>query len=138
MPVANPGPLRDVVRAARRSLPEPVKAIYRSCWRLSPSRKIARVGTAHRRLPISGEFGKERGAPIDRYYIDNFVRHHSGASKYSPGAIHGHVLEIGEDSYTRRFGLGVERVDILDASPENPLATIVAISPTAAAFLRYL
>jgi SAM-dependent methyltransferase len=116
-------PRSAVHRAARRFLPEPVKAVYR---RYKPSRRIARVGTARRRQPISREFGMDRGGPIDRYYIDNFLRRHSGLSEYAPGAIHGHVLEIGEHTYTRRFGLGVDRVDILDASPENPQGTLVA------------
>ncbi len=68
----------------------------------------------------------ERGTPIDRYYIEDFLRRHSGASEYAPGAVHGRVVEIGEDTYTRKFGLGVDQIDILDASPENPRATIVA------------
>jgi SAM-dependent methyltransferase len=120
------GPRSAVRRAVGRFLPEPVKAAYRRYRRLSPLRRIARIGTARRLLPISRNFGMDRGDPVDRYYIDDFMRRHSGASKYAPGSVHGHVLEIGEDSYTRRFGLGVDRVDILDVSPENPAATIVA------------
>jgi SAM-dependent methyltransferase len=116
-----------VRRAARRYLPEPVKAdLYRRYRRLRLPRVIARVGTPRRLLPVSRVFGFDRGNPIDRYYIDNFLGRHSGFSEYTPGAIHGHVLEIGDDTYTRQFGLGVDRVDILDASPENPRATIVA------------
>jgi SAM-dependent methyltransferase len=116
-----------VRRAARRLLPAAVRdSIHRRCRRLSPPRSIARLGTARRLLPVSRAFGSDRGKPIDRYYIDDFMRRHSGASHYTPGAIHGHVLEIGEDTYTRRFGLGVDRIDVLDASPENPRGTIVA------------
>jgi SAM-dependent methyltransferase len=70
--------------------------------------------------------GMARGRAIDRYYIEDFLHRHSGASEYAPGAIHGQVLEIGNDVYTRKFGRGVDRIDILDASPENPLSTIVA------------
>jgi SAM-dependent methyltransferase len=77
-------------------------------------------------LPVSRDFGGDRGSPIDRYYIEDFLRRHGGLSDYAPGAIHGHVLEVGDDMYTRQFGLGVDRVDILDASPENPRGTIVA------------
>ena len=114
-------------RAARRLLPAPMRAsIHRRYQRLSPPRPIARLGTPRRLLPVSREFGSDRGSPIDRYYIDDFMCRHSGASEYAPGAIHGHVLEIGEDTYTRRFGLGIDRVDVLDASPENPRGTIVA------------
>lgn len=48
--------------------------------------------------PISRTFGLDRGTPIDRYYIDGFIaRHHHD--------IKGCVVEIGDDRYTRRFGL---------------------------------
>jgi SAM-dependent methyltransferase len=114
-------------RLARQFLPGPVRAdIQRRYRRLFSPRPIARLGTPHRLLPISRNFGIERGSPIDRYYIEDFLRRHGGLSDYSPGAIHGHVLEIGEDIYTQQFGLGVDRVDVLDASAENPRATIVA------------
>jgi SAM-dependent methyltransferase len=123
---------RSIARRAFDVLPSPIQGHlrrYRRCLRryrrvLSP-RAIARRGIPRRPLPISRNFGVERGDPIDRYYIDDFLRRHSGASEYTPGAIHGHVLEIGEDTYTRRFGLGVDRVDVLDASHENPRGTIV-------------
>jgi hypothetical protein len=39
----------------------------------------------------------ERGQPIDRYYIEHFLARHAGD-------IHGRVLEIGDNTYTRRFG----------------------------------
>jgi SAM-dependent methyltransferase len=114
-------------RVARRFLPGPVRAgISLRYRRLFSPRQIARLGTAHRLLPVSRNFGFERGRPIDRYYIEDFLRRHSGQSEYAPGAIHGHVLEVGDDNYTRQFGLGVDRIDILHASPENPRATIVA------------
>jgi SAM-dependent methyltransferase len=118
----------SIVRgAARRLLPASVRgSILRRYRRLSPPRPIARLGTPRRLLPISRQFGSDRGSPIDRYYIEDFLRRHSGAAEYAPGAIRGHVLEVGEDTYTRRFGLGVARVDVLDASPENPRGTIIA------------
>ena len=53
-----------------------MKAIYRRYRRLSPACQSARFGT-RRRLPISREFGVDRGDPIDRYYIDDFLRRHS-------------------------------------------------------------
>lgn len=40
-------------------------------------------------------------------------------------AITGRVLEIGDDSYTRRFGHDVVTSDVLHALPGNPAATIV-------------
>jgi SAM-dependent methyltransferase len=114
-------------RAARRFLPKSVRSsLSRRSRRLWSPRLIARLGAPRRLVPVRREFGAARGRPIDRYYIDDFLQRYSGSSTYSPGSIHGRVLEIGEDTYTRRFGLGVDRVDILDASPENPKGTIVA------------
>ncbi len=114
-------------RIARRVLPEPIKTgIRRHYLRLRPSRLTVRIGTPRRLLPISREYGYDRGDPIDRYYIDQFLRRHSGESEYTQGAIHGHVLEVGDDCYSQEFGLGVDRVDILHVSTENPEATIVA------------
>ncbi len=47
--------------------------------------------------PISRQFGTERGTPIDRYYIDEFLKQHSEF-------IGGEVLEIEDNTYTARFG----------------------------------
>jgi SAM-dependent methyltransferase len=56
-----------------------------------------RFGDLRRLNPISTEWGMERGQPIDRYYLEGFLSTH-----YRD--IHGHVLEIGTDKYTRKFG----------------------------------
>lgn len=70
--------------------------------------------------PISRDFGYDRGQPIDRYYIENFLDRHRAD-------IHGHVLEVQGDTYTRRFGCDrVTRSDILHVQPGAPKATIVA------------
>jgi SAM-dependent methyltransferase len=70
--------------------------------------------------PVSQEFGYDRGMPIDRYYIEQFL----GANRET---IHGHVLEIGDDEYTRRFGAErVSRADVLHVREGNPKATLVA------------
>jgi len=75
---------------------------------------------ARRMTPISRAWGYDRGKPIDRYYIENFLALHSED-------VHGRVLEIGDNAYTQRFGgKRVSRSDVLDVSKENPQATIVA------------
>jgi len=74
-------------------------------------------------FPISRQFGFDRGQPIDRYYIESFLRKHSDT-------IHGHVLEIGDDKYTREFGARVARSDVLDVAGGRH-ATIVADLATA-------
>ncbi|MGX9147962.1 methyltransferase domain-containing protein [Mesorhizobium sp. 128a] len=70
--------------------------------------------------PLGRAFGGDRGTPLDRYYIENFLGRHAGDFK-------GRVAEIGDDVYTRRFGGDrVVRSDIID-SPQsaNPCATIM-------------
>jgi SAM-dependent methyltransferase len=64
-------------------------------------------------------YGFDRGTPIDRVYIERFLGRHASD-------ISGHVLEVGDDSYTRRFGGGrVQSVEVLDATAANPKATLV-------------
>jgi SAM-dependent methyltransferase len=75
-------------------------------------------GTLRRTTPLSDYWGYDRGTPIDRYYIERFLDEYRGD-------IHGHVLEVKNSDYTRRFGKGVECSDVVDIDPANPLATIV-------------
>lgn len=76
-------------------------------------------GNLRRVTPISREFGYDRGLPIDRYYIENFL-----AS--SAEDIQGHVLEIADATYTRSFGGDrVTTSDVLNVAEGNPEATIV-------------
>ncbi len=70
--------------------------------------------------PISTHFGYDRGQPIDRHYIENFLSQHKND-------VHGRVLEIGDNTYTKQFGGNrVKQSDILYAVEGNPSATIVA------------
>jgi glycosyltransferase involved in cell wall biosynthesis len=79
-----------------------------------------RFGNLRRVTPISLEFGYDRGQPIDRYYIESFLARQAED-------IHGRTLEIGDDSYTRRFGGNrVTASDVLHVTEGNPRATIVA------------
>jgi SAM-dependent methyltransferase len=100
--------------------------LARRLRRLTKPRRVGCRGTPHRLLPVGRDFGFSRGKPIDRFYIEDFLRRQGGASEYTPGAIHGRVLEVADDAYTRQFGLSVDSIDIVDASLENPRATIVA------------
>src|SRR5690242_8091739 len=114
-------------RIARAVLPKSVRGdVYKRLRRQWPPSLLVRAILHRRLVPLSRHFGFDRGKPIDRFYIEDFVRRHSGASEYTPGAIYGKVLEIGSDTYALEFGLGVEHIDVLDASLENPKATIVA------------
>ena len=78
------------------------------------------LGDLRRLEPVSRTFGFDRGQPIDRFYIEQFLGDHQAD-------VHGHVLEIGDDAYTRRFGGDrVTHRDVLHATDDNPKATIVA------------
>jgi len=81
--------------------------------------KPVRWGNLRRVIPVSHVFGFDRGQPIDRYYIEVFLKKRSAD-------IRGRVLEIADDFYTRRFGGDRVTVsDVLHAVPGNPHATIV-------------
>lgn len=85
----------------------------------SPAKNRIRFGSLRRLTPISRHFGYDRGLPVDRYYIENFLNHHSSDIK-------GRVLEIGDDSYTRQFGGDrVTQRDVLHVTEGNPIATFV-------------
>ncbi len=80
----------------------------------------ADLGRLHRLSPISSVFGYDRGTPIRRYYIENFLTGNAAD-------IRGKVLEIGDNTYTRKFGGGrVSCSDVLDVREGNPRATFVA------------
>jgi len=68
--------------------------------------------------PLDRDFGYGRGRPIDRYYIERFLAAHAAD-------IRGRVLEVGDSSYTTRFGAArVTARDVLHIQPEQPQATI--------------
>ncbi len=87
--------------------------------RLHRLRRPAWLGTIRRITPLSDEWGFERGTPVDRYYIEQFLDQESHR-------IRGRVLEVADSGYTSRFGQGVERSDVLDIDARNPAATFVA------------
>jgi SAM-dependent methyltransferase len=82
------------------------------------------LGTLRRTQPLSDVWGFDRGTPVDRYYIESFLQKHREA-------IQGHALEVKDNAYIERFGIGVSQTDILDIDPNNPHATIVADLATA-------
>ena len=69
--------------------------------------------------PASDSWGWDRGRPIDRLYIEGFLREHAAD-------IRGRVLEVKDDEYARVFGRDPDRVAVLDVDPANPAATLVA------------
>ena len=68
--------------------------------------------------PLSTDWGFDRGLPVDRYYIERFLGTHSAD-------IRGRILEVAEDTYSRRFGGSkLQRQDILSLAPDDA-ATII-------------
>jgi SAM-dependent methyltransferase len=87
--------------------------------RLERLRRPAWLGTIRRTTPLSDHWGRERGTPVDRYYIERFLAQEREA-------IRGRVLEVMNADYTERFGAAVEGRDVLDIDSTNEAATIVA------------
>jgi glycosyltransferase involved in cell wall biosynthesis/SAM-dependent methyltransferase len=115
---------KDLVkRAARRTLPSPVHRWLRARrerHRARPAPAAVDFGGLRRVTPVGRLLGRDRGLPIDRYYIERFLT--ANADR-----IRGHVLELDDDRYTRAFGGDrVTRSDVLHVNPTNPRATIVA------------
>ena len=77
-------------------------------------------GNFYRTTPISPIFGIDRGFPIERYYIEQFLE------KYSED-IQGRCLELGDAFYITKFGRDrVTEADVLHYVEGNPEATIIA------------
>lgn len=103
---------------ARRHLPPAVtNRIKALLGRGAPALGKVQMGDLARKRPISWHYGYDRGTPIDRYYIENFLDRHTSD-------VRGRVLEIGDDSYSRRFGSGITQQDVLHVDPHAPGATI--------------
>ncbi len=95
--------VRNVLHTARR-------------MRGSAALRIGRISSSH---PLSSVYGYDRGTPIDRLYIETFLAETSAD-------IRGNVLEVGDDSYSRRFGGNrIRKQDVLHVHAGNPSATIV-------------
>jgi hypothetical protein len=79
---------------------------------LSKRYRKLRWGTFRSLEPVSRLFGFDRGTPIRRYYIDQFLSSHRDK-------IRGRVLEVADDLYARRFGAGLIQVDVLNPNPDS-------------------
>ena len=110
---------------------ERMKQLVRKAARTELGRRIAGaifeppVGTVawgdlRRTIPLNRHFGHGRGEFIDRSYIESFLADNAHL-------VRGTVLEVADDTYTRRYGSNrVDRCDVLHAEEGNPGATVVA------------
>ena len=107
---------------AKRTLPSPVQHWLRTqlqAYQHHPPLGKINLGDLHSLKPINSGWGLERGQPIDRYYIENFLARQSDD-------ICGRVLGVGDDYYTQKFGGDrVTQIDVLHIE-DNPNATIIA------------
>ena len=72
----------------------------------------------HDVLPLWGAWGHERGTPIDRYYIKNFIAAHASE-------VRGRVLEFGWADYKPHFDPSrIERYDIIDLEEHDGVTLV--------------
>jgi peptidoglycan/xylan/chitin deacetylase (PgdA/CDA1 family) len=82
-------------------------------------RERVELGDLRRTSPISPVWGLDRGKPLDRYYIEQFLDRHRRD-------IRGRVIEVKDSGYTQAFGDGrVTASDVIDIDPTNDGATLV-------------
>ena len=86
---------------------------------LAALRRPSRLRLLGSTSPVSGEWGYDRGLPIDRWYIERFLGRHRRD-------ITGRVLEVKDSGYTDRFGYDLAERGVLDIDPANERATYVA------------
>jgi hypothetical protein len=85
----------------------------------SPPLGEVRFGDLSRSTPVSRDFGWDRGKPIDRFFIEDFLGRNADA-------VVGRVLEVGNDAYSKLFGgQRVTHQDVLHVKSDAPGATIV-------------
>jgi SAM-dependent methyltransferase len=103
-----------IARQTRRSLAKWARA-------LTQRPRVGRVdfGDLRRLTPVSPDWGFDRGTPVDRYYIDCFMR-------ACAADVRGRVLEIANPEMTQHYGGNrVTRSDVLHPVPAPPPVTLV-------------
>jgi glycosyltransferase involved in cell wall biosynthesis len=99
------GRLQGLIARARGTWPPPLGRVH--------------FGQLASTTPVSLDFGWDRGTPVDRYYIEQFLQARAAD-------IRGRVLEIGDDAYSARFGgPRITKQDILHLNAGSAKATIV-------------
>lgn len=68
--------------------------------------------------PLSNTFALDRGTPIDRIYIEDFLAKNAKS-------ITGCTLEIADYTYSKKYGTDIKKYELLDTSDDNKKATII-------------
>jgi glycosyltransferase involved in cell wall biosynthesis len=112
----------DMKTFLKKNLPDEVlKWLHRKgLYRLyTPAMGKVKPGDFERKTPFSFDFGFDRGGPVDRYYIENFLERNKRTVK-------GRVLEIGDNEYSFHYGENrITQSDILHIDSANQKATFV-------------
>jgi SAM-dependent methyltransferase len=111
----------SAVRRLSRLLPEPVrKFAVLNVGRANRSLPGLRVdwGDIARRAPFSQVYGWDRGLPVDRHYIEQFMR-------ANEGLIAGDVLEVRSALYSEKYGSASTRT-VVDVDEGNRAANLHA------------
>ncbi|AMM51710.1 glycosyl transferase family 2 [Rufibacter sp. DG15C] len=99
-----------------------LRYLHRNNWyrNFIPAVGEVKFGDFGSTKPFSTDFGYDRGGPIDRFYIEQFLTEKASS-------INGRVLEIGDNEYTLNYGQEkVTQSDILHIDESNPKATFIA------------
>ena len=107
------GFLYDIGREVIKMNKELLRKIKRFCRNIITA-SISRILTR----PVSRRFGFDRGLPIDRAYIEDFLEKHRDV-------ITGNVLEIAANDYTLKFAHEPFSSHVLHVMSGNPNATLV-------------
>lgn len=113
---------QKIKNSIKKLIPSSIFKLYQTKFKKSNPRPLigkVNLGSLNRTTPISTQFGYDRGGPLDRYYIENFLNENSSLIK-------GRVLEIGDNAYTLQYGgSNVTKSDILHIDDSNEQATFI-------------
>lgn len=110
---------RSIVDPMRWMLPKSAKDFVKGILSITTTIK-ARLQLGIGVRPISEDGGFDRGTPINRYYLEQFLQEFASD-------IRGRCMEFQGDEYTSRFGgRQVTKLEILHKEAGNREATIVA------------
>ena len=109
-----PSPVRNHVRTGLQRFPFVARLLRSNAERERPPGTV-KWGSLRRTAPFSRDWGYDRGTPIDRVYIEQFLASHADD-------VRGACLEVMNADYTDRFGgARVTAQDVLDIDPANTL-----------------
>lgn len=105
-------------RVVKRLVPAPLgDRAWKRARRLASGR--LRFGLLWRKTPVGRVFGFDRGTPIDRRYIEEFLAGNAAD-------VRDRVLEVGDSTYTSRFGGDrVTQHDVLHVEEGHAGASLV-------------